>query len=144
MQPLELRTTSFRFRNESQFQPWCEDDRVHRAAPLLAYYTVHFVTIEVTGTVECVFLIPLGLMRSSFCAKKTPSSPTADHISDRHLVHFLLVLGGAASSHSFLSSPSTTLTPSGHAEYHYSAVDGSYYVKQLCVATPYCQAFIIG
>jgi hypothetical protein len=44
MQPLELRTSSFRFRDESQFQPWCEDNRVHRVAPLL-----RFVTFEVSG-----------------------------------------------------------------------------------------------
>ena len=47
MKPLELLTSSFRFRDESQFQPWCEDNRVHRVAPLL-----HFATFEVIGAVD--------------------------------------------------------------------------------------------
>lgn len=68
MKPLELRTSSFRFRNESQSQPWCEDNRVHRVAPLL-----RFVTFEVIGAVDwCVFLVPLGLAKAcvaSFCSK---------------------------------------------------------------------------
>lgn len=44
VKPLELRTSSFRFRDKSQFEPWCEDNRVHRIAPLLC-----FVTLEVIG-----------------------------------------------------------------------------------------------
>lgn len=46
MNPLELRTSSFRFRDKSQFQPWCEDNRVHQITPLL-----RFVTFEVIGAV---------------------------------------------------------------------------------------------
>ena len=60
MKPLELRTSSFRFRDESQFQPWCENNRVHIVAPLL-----RFVTFEVIGAVDwCVFLIPLSLTKA--------------------------------------------------------------------------------
>lgn len=43
MQPFELRTSSFRFRDESQLQPWREDDRIHGAAPLR--HSVHFGVI---------------------------------------------------------------------------------------------------
>ena len=49
MKPLEFRTSSFRFRDESQFQPRCEDNRVHRVAPLL-----RFVTFEVIVMNECI------------------------------------------------------------------------------------------
>lgn len=60
MKPLELRTPPFRSRDKSQFQPWCEDDRVHRVAPLL--------TFEVIDAVDwCVFLVPLGLVEVCAC-----------------------------------------------------------------------------
>ena len=57
MKPLELWTPSFRARDESQFQAWCEDTGVHRVAPLL-----RFVTLEVVGAVDwCLLLVPLDL-----------------------------------------------------------------------------------
>jgi len=34
MTPFELRTSSLRCRDESQFQPRCEDDRIHWTFPL--------------------------------------------------------------------------------------------------------------
>ena len=40
MNPFELWTSSFRFRDESQFQPWGEDNRVHRVSSLFAL--LHF------------------------------------------------------------------------------------------------------
>jgi len=37
MKPLEILTSSFRCLEESQFQPRCEDNCIHRAAPLLRF-----------------------------------------------------------------------------------------------------------
>jgi len=65
MKPPKLQTSCFRFRYESQFQPWCEDDFVHRVALLLC-----FVNFEVIGAVDwCVFLVPLGLAEACFSAR---------------------------------------------------------------------------
>jgi hypothetical protein len=56
MKPLEFRTSSSRFGNERQFQPWYEDNRVHRVGLLLRFVAIRCVSVFPSALQKRVFL----------------------------------------------------------------------------------------
>ena len=62
MKPLELQTSPFRCRNESQLQPRCEDNRVHRVRSAAA---LALSNLRVIDTVDwCVCPVPLSIVEA--------------------------------------------------------------------------------